>query len=194
MSKKITIKEAEEAVRTLIQWAGDNPDREGLKDTPNRVARSYKEFFAGYEVDPEAILQKTFTEVENYQEIIMLRDIRFESVCEHHMLPIIGVATIAYVPNKRIVGISKLARVVDIYSKRLQIQEKLTIQIAETINQVIKPKGVAVVIEATHQCMSTRGVNKYGSIMKTTHMLGCFLENERMKQEINNLNSSNKNY
>ncbi|MBV8913863.1 MAG: GTP cyclohydrolase I FolE, partial [Acetobacteraceae bacterium] len=153
-----TQEEAEEAVRTLLRLAGDDPDREGLRDTPARVVKSYKEMFAGYDVDPVALLERTFEEVEGYDEIVLLRDIRIESHCEHHMVPIIGRCHIAYLPANRVVGISKLARVADAYAKRLQIQERLTVQIADTIDQVLNPRGVGVVIEAGHQCMSTRGV------------------------------------
>ncbi len=166
--------EAERAVRTLIQWAGDDPDREGLIDTPKRVAAAYEEFFAGYQDDPEDILRRTFEEVEGYDEMVLLRDIRLESHCEHHMVPIVGKAHVAYLPNNRVVGISKLARVVETYAKRLQIQETLTAQVANTINGVLEPKGVAVVIEAAHQCMTTRGVRKPGVTMVTSRMLGAF--------------------
>ena len=188
-----TRQQAEEAVRTLIRWAGDNPDREGLHDTPNRVVKSYDEFFEGYNADPEEILQRTFSETEGYDEMVVLRDIRIESHCEHHMLPIIGRAHIAYIPHTRVVGISKLARVADIYAKRMQIQEKLTAQIANSINTILQPKGVAVVIEATHQCMSTRGVHKSGAIMQTSQMLGAFREDKRTRQEFLELiTSANK--
>lgn len=180
---KPTRQQAEEAVRTLIKWAGDDPDREGLKDTPKRVVKSYEEFFEGYNADPEEILQRTFSETEGYDEMVVLRDIRIESHCEHHMLPIIGKVHIAYIPKSRVVGISKLARVVDIYAKRMQIQEKLTAQIANSINSILQPKGVAVVVEATHQCMSTRGVHKSGAIMQTSHMLGIFRQDTRTRQE-----------
>ena len=166
--------EAEAAVRTLLRWAGDNPDREGLVGTPDRVVRSYEEFFAGYAIDPSALLERTFEETDGYDEIVLLRDIRVESYCEHHMVPIIGVAHVAYLPHRRVVGISKLARVVDAYAKRLQIQEKMTAQIANTINDVLQPRGVAVVIEAQHQCMTTRGVHKPGVSMVTSRMLGAF--------------------
>lgn len=181
--KRPSREEAEEAVRTLLRWAGDDPDREGLKDTPKRVVKSYEEFFKGYDTDPEALLSRTFEEVHGYDEIISLRDIRLESYCEHHIVPIIGKAHIAYLPDKRVVGISKLARVVDLFSKRLQIQEKLTSQIAHTINDVLKPKGVAVVIEANHMCMSTRGVHKTDVIMQTSHLLGCFRDDRSARQE-----------
>ncbi len=175
--------EAEEAIRTLLRWAGDDPTREGLRDTPARVARSYEEFFAGYAIDPDEYLSRTFEEVEGYDEMVMLRDIRVESYCEHHMVPIIGRAHVAYMPKKRVVGISKLARVVEAYSKRLQIQEKLTVQIADTINKVLQPSGVAVVIEASHQCMTTRGVHKPGVSMITSHMLGVFRSNSDTRKE-----------
>ena len=176
--------EAEEAVRTLIRWAGDDPDREGLLDTPDRVVRSYEEFFAGYATDPVALLKRTFEETEGYDEIVLLRDIRFESYCEHHMVPIVGSAHVAYLPGTRVVGISKLARVVEAYSKRLQIQEKLTAQIANTINEVLQPRGVAVVIEATHQCMTTRGVHKPGVSMVTSRMLGAFRDDPSTRREL----------
>jgi len=166
--------EAEQAVRTLLQWAGDDPGREGLRDTPRRGAAAYEEFFSGYGEDPEDILRRTFEEVDGYDEMVVLRDIRFESYCEHHMVPIIGTAHVGYLPDSRVVGISKLARVVDAYAKRLQIQEKLTAQVANTINDVLQPKGVAVVMEAAHQCMTTRGVHKPGVTMVTSRMLGAF--------------------
>jgi GTP cyclohydrolase I len=175
--------EAEDAVRTLIRWAGDDPDREGLLDTPSRVVRSYEEFFAGYKDDPAQILARTFSEVEGYDEIVALTDIRFESHCEHHMVPIIGKAHIAYLPNRRVVGISKLARLVEVYAKRLQIQEKMTVQIADTLNDILQPNGVAVVIEAAHQCMTTRGVHKDGVSMVTSRMLGVFRDNLSTRQE-----------
>ena len=175
---------AEAAVRTLIQWAGDNPDREGLVGTPDRVVRSYEEFFAGYDEDPRETLRRTFEEVEGYDEVVVLRDIRLESYCEHHMVPIIGKVHIGYLPDKRVVGISKLARVVVSYAKRLQIQEKLTAQIANTIQQVLQPLGVAVVIEAAHQCMSTRGVHKSGVTMVTSRMLGAFRDDPSTRREV----------
>jgi GTP cyclohydrolase I len=176
-------KEAEEAVRTLILWAGDNPDREGLEGTPDRVVRSYEEFYSGYQKDPEEILRTTFEETEGYDEMVVLKDITFESHCEHHMVPVIGKAYVAYLPNKRVVGISKLARVVEAYAKRLQIQEKMTAQIANAINDVLKPKGVAVVVEAEHQCMTTRGVHKPGVGMVTSTMLGAFREDASTRRE-----------
>ena len=184
ISRKPSQADAEAAVRTLIEWAGDDPEREGLRDTPARVARSYRELFSGYGVDPAALLERTFEEVEGYDEIILLRDIRLESYCEHHMVPIIGRAHVAYLPDTRVVGISKLARVLDAFSKRLQIQEKLTVQIADTINDVLRPKGVAVVIEAGHQCMTTRGVHKPGVSMVTSRMVGVFRTNPETRREV----------
>jgi GTP cyclohydrolase IA len=175
--------EAEEAIRTLIRWAGDDPSREGLLGTPDRVARAYEEFFSGYETDPVEFLKRTFEETAGYDEMVVLRDIRFESHCEHHMVPIIGRAHIAYLPNKRVVGISKLARVLDTYSHRLQIQEKMTAQIANTIDEVLQPKGVAVVIDAAHQCMTTRGVHKPGMSMITSRMLGAFRTDSSTRRE-----------
>lgn len=175
--------EAEEAVRTLLRWAGENPNREGLLDTPKRVVKSYEEFFKGYQEEPDAILARTFEETEGYDEIVLLKDIRLESHCEHHMVPITGKAHVAYLPRSRVVGISKLARVVDAYSKRFQIQEKLTVQIASTIQKVLQPRGVAVVIEANHQCISTRGVHKPGVSMVTSHMLGEFRDNPSTRRE-----------
>jgi GTP cyclohydrolase I len=175
--------EAEAAVRTLIRWAGDNPDREGLKSTPDRVVRSYEEFFAGYSIDPEEILARTFEEIEGYDDMVVLRGIRFESYCEHHMVPIIGTAHIGYLPHKRVVGISKLARVLEVFSKRLQIQEKMTAQIAQMIDRVLKPQGVAVVIEGEHQCMTTRGVHRPGVNMVTSHMIGAFRESDATRKE-----------
>lgn len=175
--------EAEAAVRTLIRWAGDDPEREGLSGTPGRVVRAYEEFFRGYDEDPVEVLQRTFEETEGYDEMVVLRDIRFESHCEHHLAPIIGRAHIAYLPKKRVVGISKLARVLDIYSRRLQIQEKMTAQIANTIDEVLQPQGVGVVIDAAHQCMTTRGVYKPGMSMVTSRMLGLFRTDARTRRE-----------
>ncbi|MFZ0068223.1 MAG: GTP cyclohydrolase I FolE [Pseudolabrys sp.] len=175
--------EVEAAIRTLIEWTGDDPDRDGLAETPSRVARAFEEYFSGYSQDPVEILQKTFEEIEGYDEMIALRAIRFESHCEHHMAPIIGQAWVAYVPNGRVVGISKLARVVEVYAKRLQIQEKMTAQIANTINDVLKPQGVGVIIKASHHCMTTRGVNKPDSDLVTSRMLGCFRDNPLTRQE-----------
>lgn len=176
--------EAEQAVRTLIRWAGDNPMREGLLNTPERVVRAFEEYFSGYDTDPKAYLERTFEEVGGYDEIVMLRDIRFESHCEHHLAPIIGVAHVAYLPNKRVVGISKLARVVEIFAKRLQIQEKMTTDIAEAIDSILKPHGVAVVIEAAHQCMTTRGIHKHGVTMTTSRMTGAFRTNPELRRDI----------
>jgi GTP cyclohydrolase I len=181
--KKVTQADAEEAVRTLIRWAGDDPTREGLLGTPDRVARAYREFFGGYAIDPVAILERTFEETDGYDEMIVLRDMRFESHCEHHMAPIIGRAHIAYLPRKRVVGISKLARLLDVYAKRLQIQEKLTAQIANTLNDVLQPRGVAVVVDASHQCMTTRGVHKPGTSMVTSRMLGAFRTDPSTRRE-----------
>lgn len=172
-----------EAVRTLIRWAGDDPDREGLVDTPDRVTRAYKEFFQGYDEDPEQLLKKTFKEINGYDNLVILRDIRLESHCEHHMVPFVGIAHIAYLPKNRVVGISKLARVAEVYSRRLQIQEKLTQQIADTINRTLSPRGVAVVIEAAHECMTTRGVHKPGVSMLTSSMIGVFRTNPTLRNE-----------
>ena len=175
--------EAEDAVRVLLRWAGDDPRREGLTGTPGRVARAYEEWFAGYQQDPGQYLSRTFEEVAGYDEIVALRDIPFESHCEHHLAPIIGRAHIAYLPRRRVVGISKLARLVDVYAKRLQIQEKMTAEIAACLDKVLKPLGVAVVIEATHQCMTTRGVHKAGVSMVTSRMLGVFRNQAETRQE-----------
>ena len=176
--------EAEEAVRTLIRWASDDPAREGLRDTPARVARSYLEMFSGYQIDPVALLERTFADVDGYDEIVLLRDIRIESHCEHHMVPIIGRCHIAYMPRNRVVGISKLARVADAFARRLQIQERLTVQIADTIEHVLQPFGVGVIIEAGHQCMSTRGVHKAGVSMVTSRMTGCFRDDPSTRREL----------
>ena len=176
--------EAEEAVRTLLRWAGDDPHREGLQETPSRVVRAYTDFFSGYTHNPDSLLSRTFSEVDGYHDIVLLRDIRFESHCEHHLAPIIGRAHVAYLPHQRVVGISKLARVVDAYARRLQIQERLTAQIANTINAVLKPHGVAVIIEATHQCMTTRGVHKHNVSMVTRSLLGVFETNTDKRQEL----------
>jgi GTP cyclohydrolase IA len=175
--------EAEDAVRVLLRWAGDDPSREGLIDTPARVVRAYEEFFAGYASDPREILSRTFSEVDGYDEMIVLKDIRFESYCEHHMVPIIGRAHVAYLPEHRVVGISKLARLVDAFAKRLQIQEKMTAQIADTLNEALQPKGVGVILEASHQCMSTRGVHKAGVEMVTSRMLGTFRTDPSTRRE-----------
>jgi GTP cyclohydrolase I len=175
--------EAEEAVRTLLRWTGDDPAREGLVETPARVVRAFEDWFAGYGEEPETILARTFEEVEGYDEIIVLRDIRFESHCEHHLAPIIGRAHVGYLPDKKVVGISKLARVVEVYARRLQVQEKMNAQIANCIQHVLEPKGVAVMIEATHQCMTTRGVHKAGVSMVTSSMLGEFRKNPLTRRE-----------
>ena len=189
---KPTEAEVREAVKTLILWTGDNPDREGLIETPKRVAKAYKEFFSGYEEDPYEILNKTFEEVDGYDDAVIVRDIRLESHCEHHMVPIVGVAHVGYIPNNRVVGISKLARVVDIYGKRLQTQETMTALIADTINRVLEPKGVAVVIDANHECMSTRGIHKTESSTITSRMLGSFRDNIETRAEFMNLINSPK--
>ena len=178
-----TREEAEAAVRVLLRWAGDDPDREGLQDTPARVVRAYEEYFAGYASDPSEILARTFSEVQGYDEMVVLNDIRFESHCEHHMAPIIGKVHIGYLPDCRVVGISKLARLVRVYAKRLQIQEKMTAQIADTLQEVLQPRGVAVVIEASHQCMTTRGVHTPGSALVTSRMLGAFRDNLATRRE-----------
>jgi GTP cyclohydrolase I len=185
--EKPTIDDAIKAVETLIQFAGDNPNREGLKETPKRVVKSYEEFFSGYKKNPDEILAKTFEEVEGYDEMVIVKNIDLESHCEHHMVPIIGIAHVAYIPDKRVVGISKLARIVDVYAKRLQTQETMTAQIADSISRILKPKGVAVVIDAAHQCMSTRGVHKRHSSTVTSRMLGLFRSDPRTRSEFMNL-------
>ena len=186
-ANKPTREEAMAAVKTLLRWAGDNPEREGLIDTPKRVINAYEEFFAGYEQDPEHILSRTFDEVEGYSEIVLMKNMRLESHCEHHMVPIIGKAHVAYIPEKRVVGISKLARLVDVYAKRLQTQETMTMQIAETIDRVLAPKGVAVIIDAKHQCMTTRGVHKQESSTVTSRLTGLFREDPRTRVELMSL-------
>ena len=183
MAERPTRQQAEEAVRTLIRWAGDDPSREGLRDTPARVTRAYEEFFAGYGQDPAEILKRTFSEVEGYDEMIVMSDIRFESHCEHHMVPIIGKAHVGYLPDKRVVGISKLARLVEVYARRLQVQEKMTVQIADTLQEILQPRGVAVVIEAAHQCMTTRGVHKPGVGLITSRMVGAFRDDPSKRRE-----------
>lgn len=175
--------EAEAAVRTLIEWLGDDPDREGLKDTPSRVVRAYEELFEGYHHDPQVDLERVFEETENYEEMVVLRDIRMESFCEHHMLPVIGSVSIAYLPKNRVVGVSKLARVVETFSKRLQIQEKMTAQIANAIQEVLDPRGVAVFVEAEHHCMTTRGVHKPGASMVTKTFTGCFADSADLRND-----------
>lgn len=179
----VSREQAEQAVRTLLQWAGDDPQREGLLDTPKRVASAYREWFRGYGVNPAEYLKRTFEEVAGYDEMIVLRDIAFESYCEHHMAPIIGRVHVGYLPTDKVVGISKLARVVEGYAKRLQVQEKLTAEIARCIDEVLKPRGVGVVIDAVHECMTTRGVHKRGVSMITSKMLGSFREDARTRQE-----------
>lgn len=180
---QVSQEEAERAVRTLLMWAGEDPQREGLRDTPTRVVRAYRDWFSGYLTDPKAYLSRTFEEVEGYDEMIVLRGIDFESHCEHHMAPIIGRAHVGYLPTNKIVGISKLARVVEGYARRFQVQEKLTAQIAHCIEEVLKPRGVAVVVDAVHQCMTTRGVHKRGVSMVTSTMLGAFREDARTRGE-----------
>jgi GTP cyclohydrolase I len=181
--KRPSAEEAEAAVRTLIRWAGDDPDREGLLDTPGRVVRSYRELFAGYDVEPRAYLERTFEEVGGYDELVILKDIRFVSFCEHHMLTVIGKAHVGYLPNNRVVGISKLARVVNGFARRLQIQEKMTAEIANAIHDILHPKGVGVVVEASHSCMTMRGVNSPGSSLITSHLVGAVRDDHRTRQE-----------
>ena len=180
---KVSRVQAEEAVRTLLRWAGDDPSREGLRDTPKRVVNAYGDWFSGYAVDPREYMRRTFEEVEGYDEMVVLRDIAFESYCEHHMAPIIGRAHVGYLPSNKVVGISKLARVVDGYARRFQVQEKLTSQIAGCIDEVLKPRGVGVVIDSEHQCMTTRGVHKARVSMVTSKMLGAFREDARTRAE-----------
>jgi GTP cyclohydrolase I len=182
-TKKPSREEAEAAVRTLLQWAGDDPSRDGLIDTPARVVRAYEEYFKGYNEDPEKILGRSFDETEGYDEIVVLKDIYFASHCEHHIAPILGKAHIAYLPRSRVVGISKLARLVETFARRLQIQEKMTAQIANSLNNVLKPKGVAVIIEAAHECMTTRGIDKPGVNMVTSTMLGAFRKDPSTRRE-----------
>lgn len=189
-TKKPSKAEAMQAVQTLIRWAGDNPEREGLIDTPKRVVEAYEEFFCGYAEDPKEILAKTFEEVENYDEMVLLKNMRFESHCEHHMVPIIGKAHIAYIPNGKVVGISKMARLLDVYAKRLQTQETMTSQIADRIEEALQPKGVAVVIDAAHQCMTTRGVYKPGTNTVTSQLRGIFRDSDKTRAEFMNLISS----
>ena len=174
--------EAEEAVRTLIKWTGDNPDREGLIETPKRVVKAFEEYFAGYYQDPKNILEKTFSETSNYQEFVMLKDIDFRSHCEHHLAPIIGKVSIAYLPNNCVVGISKLARIVDVFTKRLQTQETMTAEIANSIQLHLKPKGVAIYLSAEHHCMSSRGVKKAHVDMVTTHFTGSFKDDKALQE------------
>jgi GTP cyclohydrolase IA len=183
LTKRPTRAEVEAAFRTIIRWAGDDPTRDGLLETPGRVARAFEEYFVGYGIDPSLYLSKTFEETDGYDAMIVLRGIPFESHCEHHMAPIVGRAWVAYVPTTRVVGISKLARVVEAYAKRLQIQERMTAQIANVIDDVLRPQGVAVVIKSVHHCMSMRGVHKPGTDMVTSRMLGCFRDNAMTRQE-----------
>ena len=185
--QKPTREEAKQAIKIMLAWAGDNPNREGLLETPERVVSAYEEFFAGYDMDPDEILNKTFEEVAGYDEMVIVKDVRLESHCEHHMVPFIGRAHVAYIPHKRVVGISKLARIVDMYAKRLQTQETMTAQIADTLQRVLEPKGVAVVIDAAHQCMTTRGVHKSETSTVTSRMLGVFRTDERTRSEFMNL-------
>jgi GTP cyclohydrolase I len=184
-SKRITVTrdEAEDAVRTLLRWAGEDPKREGLRETPKRVVNAYRDWYSGYAVDPRDYLQRTFEEVAGYDEMVVLRDIEFESHCEHHMAPIIGKAHVGYLPTHKVVGISKLARVVDVYARRFQVQEKMTAEIARCISDVLKPRGVGVVVEAIHECMTTRGVHKRGVSMITSKMLGSFRSDARTRAE-----------
>ena len=179
----VSQQQAEEAVRTLLRWAGENPEREGLLETPKRVVGAYRDWFSGYAVDPKAYLRRTFEEVAGYDEMIVLRDIQFESFCEHHMAPIIGRAHVGYLPDGKVVGISKLARVVDAFARRFQVQEKMTAQVATCINNILGPRGVGVVIDATHQCMTTRGVHKRGVSLITSQMLGTFRDDARTRAE-----------
>ena len=181
--REISDKEVEDAFRTVLQWIGEDPDRDGLRETPNRLRRAFREYFAGYDEDPEQVLRKTFSEVDGYDEMIVLRGVTFESHCEHHVAPIIGRAWVGYIPDKRVVGISKLARVVEIFSKRLQIQERLTAQIANTIEEVLNPHGVAVVVKAAHHCMISRGIHKRGADLVTSRMLGVFRDNPLTRSE-----------
>ena len=194
MTNKPTKDEAMKAVKTLIEWAGDDPSREGLIETPKRVVKAYNEFFQGYDQDPEEVLNKTFEEVEGYDDAVIVRNIRVESHCEHHMVPILGVAHVGYIPNNRVVGISKLARVVDIFAKRLQTQETMTAQIANILDKVLQPKGVAVVIDAGHQCMSTRGIHKTESSTITSRMLGIFRDKPETRTEFMHLIHSPKKF
>ncbi len=185
MTRKPTKEEAKQAVRTLIAWAGDNPDRKELLETPNRVVNAYSELFGGYNRVVTEEIGKTFDNSSNYAEMVILREINFFSHCEHHMLPIIGKATVAYIPNNKIIGLSKMARIVDIFAKRLQIQERLVVEIANCLDQAIQPKGVGVMIEASHLCLGARGAHKPDSLMKTSHMIGCFKE-DKFRQEFLN--------
>ena len=188
--KPVTDAQAEKAFRTILEWIGEDPKRDGLIETPNRLVRAYREYFAGYEEDPHEVLSKTFSEVDGYDEMIVLRGVTFESHCEHHIAPIIGRVWVGYIPNKRVVGISKLARVVEIFSKRLQIQERLTAQIANAVDEVLKPAGVAVVVKAAHHCMIDRGVRKRGADLVTSRMLGVFRDQPQTRAEFLSLVNS----
>jgi GTP cyclohydrolase IA len=190
--KTISNAEAEGAFRTILQWIGEDPDRDGLRETPDRLVRSFREYFAGYDEDPEQVLNKTFTEVEGYDEMIVLRGVTFESHCEHHVAPIIGRVWVGYIPDRRVVGISKLARVVEIFSRRLQIQERLTAQIANAVENALKPRGVAVVVKAAHHCMISRGVHKRGSDLVTSRMLGVFRDQPMTRGEFLSLVNADK--
>jgi GTP cyclohydrolase I len=190
VGKPVSDVQAEDAFRTIIRWIGEDPDRDGLAETPERLVRAYREYFAGYEEDPAEVLRKTFTEVDGYDEMIVLRGVTFESHCEHHIAPIIGRAWVGYIPDKRVVGISKLARVVEIFSKRLQIQERLTAQIANAVEEVLKPCGVAVVVKAAHHCMIDRGVRKRGADLVTSRMLGVFRDQAQTRHEFLSLVNS----
>ncbi len=189
MTNKPTREEAEEAVRTLIAWAGDNPQRQELLETPRRVVDSYQEFFCGYNKKIDSKIAKTFDNINNYGEMIILKNIHFESFCEHHMQAIIGKANIAYIPDKKIIGLSKLARITDLFAKRLQIQERLVVEIAECLNQIVEPKGVGVIIESAHQCLTTRGAHKPGSVMRTCHMIGNFKDYQIRNEFFNHINN-----
>jgi len=191
-STKVSENQALESVKTLIRWAGDNPEREGLKETPKRVIKSYKDFFSGYNSDPREILSKKFKEVDGYDEIIILKNIRLESHCEHHMVPFIGTAHVGYLPKNKVVGLSKLARLVEAFAKRLQIQEKLTAQIANAIDEVLQPRGVGVIIEASHLCVGTRGIHKPDAKMVTSRMLGSFRNDQATRKEFLELVGINK--
>lgn len=192
MIKKPNTKQAEEAIRTLLRYIGEDCYREGLAETPQRVIKSYSEFFRGYTEDPNMILSRTFEDVEGYDEIVLLKNMRLESYCEHHMVPIIGIAHVAYLPNKKVVGISKIARVVDVFAKRLQTQERLTMQITSAIEKALLPKGVAVIIDSMHQCMTTRGVRKHETSMVTSCMRGVFRKNDKSRAELMSLISEVK--
>jgi GTP cyclohydrolase I len=191
-AKAVSDAEAEDAFRTILKWIGENPNRDGLKETPDRLVRAYREYFCGYEEDAEQVLRKTFTEVDGYDEMIVLRGVTFESHCEHHIAPIIGRAWVGYIPDRRVVGISKLARVVEIFSKRLQIQERLTAQVANAVDEVLKPRGVAVVVKAAHHCMIDRGVRKRGADLVTSRMLGVFRDQPATRSEFLTLVNADK--